>query len=242
MGWPVTRIVLWGVRGVWAALRRCGRGGVRAGRRAGGGVRWWSAGARGVAVWGSLGVVVGVAACGGGGSFEQRFDRPPFEGARDAAVTLQRPAHAGFELVQPRCVGPVPGPPVVVPTDFVASGAVVCGDVDRGNPRETPGAPYTRTVYRGEMTEVVRAFTTVDHPEGAVSAHVDEVSAADTCGSDVVRVGAGSLPEVWLVNADGLGLRVAYPDDGCSPAPNSVSMAGLREVLALQVVEHRTMT
>ncbi|WP_267626794.1 hypothetical protein [Gordonia sputi] len=224
-------------RRVWAALRRRARGALGYVRR---GPQWRGAGLRGMAVWGSLGVLVGVAACGGGGSFEQRFDRSPFAGHPDAGVVLDRPAQPAVELVRPTCVGPVPGPPMVVPRDFVPSAAVVCGDVDRGNPRERPGAPYTRTVYRGEMDAVVRAFTTVN-PRGAVSAGTDDV-VADTCSSDVVRVGVGSLPEVWLVEDSGLGLRVAYPDDGCAESPHSVSVDGLREVMRLRVADRVTMS
>ncbi|MYR08147.1 hypothetical protein GTV32_18405 [Gordonia sp. SID5947] len=186
---------------------------------------------RGTAV---MTLLIGVSGCGN----SAWQDAAPSAGQSHTLMSVERPAHNRYPLVEPTCTGAVPGPAQVIPLDFDPVAAMVCGDLDRGNPREEPGLPYTRTFYRGDLTEVVRAFTTED-PHARIT---DDGSLTHDCAADAPSARAHSLPEVWLIDSTGRVLRPRYPYDGCSNHPRARSLTGYSLLTGLpiteQVVQH----
>lgn len=132
---------------------------------------------------------------------------------------IDPPAPTPVQLQTPACTGNVAPKPSRIPPDFVPVEALVCGEKFVGSPRETSGS-YLYTRYRGNFDGVVDDFARKDRKQNK------------NCMASVMR-----LPEVWLINAVGLGLIPRYPMDECGTS----NIKALNDILKLPIIDQRTL-
>lgn len=100
--------------------------------------------------------------------------------------------------------------PTRLPSDFDPVAAYVC-DPYRGLDDDDPTSlDYSVTTLRGDLTALIRAFATPDDPRTTQACTLDQ------------RL----VPLVWMADADGDVVRLAYPEDFCGkPKSDPVSAA-----------------
>lgn len=144
-------------------------------------------------------------------------------------VTCEAPNVLGAIMTDP--VREVPGiqpapDPGTVPKDFVAVQVVTCSESNDVVDNDPLARAVDKTVRGGDLSELMAALSQPSRPKSPFS--------WSDCNFSLAR-----QPVVWLVDAQGSGIRPAIPIDRDCGTPSAAPLAAIYE---LPVVDHSTYT